>query len=80
LVDVDDVAILSPEPDDSIVAMHEKLEELSKIAPRQAKVVELRYFGGMSVEEIGEVMKTPTQNIERDWEFARAWLKRELNS
>jgi RNA polymerase sigma factor (TIGR02999 family) len=78
-VDVDDVAVLSPEPDDSIVALHETLEEFSKIAPRQAKVVELRYFGGMSVEEIAEVMKTSTRTIERDWEFARAWLKRELS-
>ena len=78
-VDVDDVAILSPEPDDSIVALHETLEEFSKIAPRQAKVVELRYFGGMSAEEIAGVMKTSTRTIERDWEFARAWLKRELS-
>ena len=78
-MDVDDAAVLSPEPDDSIVALHETLEEFSKIAPRQAKVVELRYFGGMSVEEIAEVMKTSTRTIERDWEFARAWLKRELS-
>jgi RNA polymerase sigma factor (TIGR02999 family) len=78
-VDVDDGAVLSPEPDESIVAFHETLEEFSKIAPRQAKVVELRYFGGMSVEEIAEVMKTSTRTIERDWEFARAWLKRELS-
>jgi RNA polymerase sigma factor (TIGR02999 family) len=78
-VDVDDVAVLSPEPDDSIVALHETLEEFSKISPRQAKVVELRYFGGMRVEQIAEVMKTSTRTIERDWEFARAWLKRELS-
>jgi RNA polymerase sigma factor (TIGR02999 family) len=78
-VDEDDVAVLSPEPDDSIVALHETLEEFSKISPRQAKVVELRYFGGMRVEEIAEVMKTSTRTIERDWEFARAWLKRELS-
>jgi RNA polymerase sigma factor (TIGR02999 family) len=78
-VNVEDVAILSPEPHESIVALHDALEEFSKTAPRQAKVVELRYFGGMSADEIGEVMKTSTRTIERDWEFAKAWLKRELN-
>jgi len=78
-VNVDDVAVLSPEPDPSILALHEALEEFSKVAPRQAKVVELRYFGGLSVEDIGEVMKISTRTVDRDWEFARAWLKREIN-
>ncbi len=77
-VNVDDVAVMSPQPDRSIVALHEALEEFAKIAPRQARVVELRYFGGMSVEEIGEVMKISARTIERDWEFAKAWLKREM--
>jgi RNA polymerase sigma factor (TIGR02999 family) len=77
-VNVDDVAVLSPEQDDSIVALHETLEEFAKIAPRQARVVELRYFGGMSVEEIGAVMRISPRTIERDWDFARVWLKREL--
>jgi RNA polymerase sigma factor (TIGR02999 family) len=78
-VNVDDVPVLSPQYDDSIVALHETLEEFAKIAPRQARVVELRYFGGMSVEEIGEVMKISLRTIERDWEFSRTWLKRQLS-
>jgi RNA polymerase sigma factor (TIGR02999 family) len=78
-VNVDDVPVLSPEHDESIVALHETLEEFAKIAPRQAKVVELRYFGGLSVEEIGEVMKISPRTIERDWDFAKVWLKRELS-
>jgi RNA polymerase sigma factor (TIGR02999 family) len=77
-VNVDDVPVLSPEQGESVVALHETLEEFAKIAPRQAKVVELRYFGGLSVEEIGEVMKISPRTVERDWEFARVWLKREL--
>jgi DNA-directed RNA polymerase specialized sigma24 family protein len=42
-------------------------------------VVELRYFGGLSVEDISEVMKISTRTVDRDWEFAKAWLKREIN-
>lgn len=48
MVNVEEVAILSPEPHESIVALHDSLEEFSKTAPRQAKVVEFRYFGGMT--------------------------------
>jgi RNA polymerase sigma factor (TIGR02999 family) len=78
-VNVEDVAVLSPEPEESVLALHDALEEFSKIAPRQAKVVELRYFAGMSVEEIADVTKSSTRTVERDWEFAKAWLKKELS-
>ena len=78
LINVDNVAVLSPEPDESILALHEALETFATIAPTQANVVELRYFGGMSVEEISSVMKVSTRTVERHWEFAKAWLKREL--
>ncbi len=78
-INVDDLAVLSPEPDQSILALHEALEEFSKVAPRQARVVELRYFGGLSVEDISEVMKISTRTVDRDWEFAKAWLKREIS-
>ena len=50
-----------------------------KWRPRQARVVELRYFGGLSVEDISEVMKISTRTVDRDWEFAKAWLKREIS-
>jgi RNA polymerase sigma factor (TIGR02999 family) len=77
-INVDDTAVLSPERDSSILALHDALEALSQIAPRQAKVVELRYFGGLNVDEIVEVLKVSPRTVERDWEFARAWLMREL--
>jgi RNA polymerase sigma factor (TIGR02999 family) len=77
-VNVDDVAVLSPEPDESILAVHEALERFAIIAPRQAQIVELRYFGGISVDEIASVMRISARTVERDWEFAKAWLKREL--
>ena len=78
-VNVDETAVLSPEPDASILALDEALEEFSEIAPRQAKVVELRYFGGLNEEEIAEILKTSSRTVRRDWDFAKSWLTRELN-
>ncbi len=78
-VNVDEVAVLSPQPEESIVALDEALQAFAKLAPRQAKVVELRYFAGLSEEEIAEVTKTTTRTVERDWQFARSWLMRELS-
>ena len=77
-VNIDEVAIVSPQPADAIVALDAALEEFAKAAPRQAQVVELRYFGGLSMEEIAAVMKLSTRSIERDWQFARSWLMKEL--
>ena len=67
------------QPDASILALDDALEEFAEIAPRQAKVVELRYFGGLSEEEIVEVLKISPRTVRRDWDFAKAWLMRELN-
>jgi RNA polymerase sigma factor (TIGR02999 family) len=77
-VKFEETAVLAPEPDRSIVALDEALAEFSKIAERQAKVVELRYFGGLKEEEIAEVLQTSLRTVQRDWEFARVWLAREL--
>lgn len=77
-LNIDEVAVLSPQPDASIVALDEALEAFAKLAPRQAKVVDLRYFAGLSVEEIAEMLKTSTRTIERDWRFAKSWLLREM--
>ncbi len=78
-VNVDETAVLSPEPDASILALDEALEAFSQVAPRQAKVVELRYFGGLNEEEIAEILKTSPRTVRRDWDFAKSWLMRELN-
>jgi RNA polymerase sigma factor (TIGR02999 family) len=61
------------------LALDDALTAFSQIAPRQAKVVELRYFGGMSEEEAAEVLKTSPRTVRRDWQFARAWLQHELS-
>jgi RNA polymerase sigma-70 factor, ECF subfamily len=70
---------MSRQFEDSIVAVDALLDDLAKVAPRQAKVVELRFFGGLSVVEVAEVMKMSLRSTERDWHFARSWLMRELN-
>ena len=77
-VNVEDVALVSPEPDAFILSLDEALTVFSQIAPRQAKVVELRYFGGMSDEETADVLKTSPRTVRRDWQFAKAWLHHEL--
>jgi RNA polymerase sigma factor (TIGR02999 family) len=75
----DELPLPSLEAGSLILALHEALDAFAKIAPRQAKVVELRYFGGLSDEETAEVMKTSPRTVRRDWTFAKAWLQHELN-
>jgi RNA polymerase sigma factor (TIGR02999 family) len=78
-IDLDESAVLSPAPDRSILALDEVLTAFSQVAPRQAKVVELRYFGGLKEEEIVAAMNISPRTVRRDWDFARAWLLRELS-
>lgn len=61
-----------------ILALHDALERLAALDERQAKVVELRYFGGLSVEEAAEALEISPATVKREWATARAWLKREL--
>jgi len=79
-VNLDETAVVSPEPDRSMVALDDALAVFAQIAPRQAKVVELRFFGGLSEEEIVEVLKISPRTVRRDWEFARVWLGREVQT
>jgi RNA polymerase sigma factor (TIGR02999 family) len=79
-VTFDEAAVISPQPDRSVLALDDALTAFAQIAPRQAKVVELRYFGGLSEEEIVEVLKISPRTVRRDWEFARVWLARQLES
>lgn len=59
-------------------ALDEALERLAALDARQVKVVELRYFGGLTVEEVAQVLAVSTKTVKRDWAVARAWLRREL--
>jgi RNA polymerase sigma factor (TIGR02999 family) len=77
-LNIDDTAVLSPAPDRSILALDEALTVFSRLAPRQAKVVELRYFGGLTEEEIVAALNISLRTVRRDWDFAKAWLSQEL--
>ena len=77
-VSLDETALVSSTPDRSILALDEALTAFSQVAPRQAKVVELRYFGGLTEEEIVAALKISPRTVRRDWDLAKAWLLREL--
>jgi len=76
--DVDRVAAPASLPDPEVVALDDALQSLAAFDPRGARVVELRYFGGLSVEESAEVLGVSPKTIKRDWAAARAWLLGEL--
>lgn len=78
-VNLDEAAILSRAENRSILAVDEALTAFTQVAPRQAKVVELRYFGGLTEEEIVATLKISPRTVRRDWDFAKAWLLRELS-
>jgi RNA polymerase sigma factor (TIGR02999 family) len=78
-VNLDETALLSSIPNRSILALDEALTAFSQVAPRQAKVVELRYFGGLTEEEIVAALKISPRTVRRDWDLAKAWLLRELS-
>ena len=61
-----------------MVAVDGALKSLEKMDPRKGKIVELRFFGGLSTEETAEVLKTSPRTVEREWSLAQAWLLREL--
>jgi RNA polymerase sigma factor (TIGR02999 family) len=79
VVDLDQTAMLSSEPHRSILALDEALTAFAAVAPRQARVVELRYFGGLTEEEIVAALKIAPRTVRRDWGLAKAWLLRELS-
>jgi RNA polymerase sigma-70 factor, ECF subfamily len=77
---LEDDLILSPERDTDLVALDDALKRLAVVDPRKSHVVELRFFGGLSVEEIAEVLKVSEKTVRRDWQFAKAWLLHELSA
>lgn len=75
-----DEAVLRPEAaDPDLVAVDDALSQLAAIDPRKSQVVELRFFGGLSVEETAEALKVSPETVMRDWKLAKVWLLRELD-
>jgi RNA polymerase sigma factor (TIGR02999 family) len=77
---LDEVSVLKQERAGEFVALDDALVGLAKIDPRKARIVELRFFGGLTVEETAEVLKLAPITVKREWRAARAWLFRELSS
>ncbi len=78
-VSLSQAAVISGEKSAELLALDEALDRLAALDERKARVVELRHFGGLSVEETAEVLKVSAVTVLRDWKYAKAWLSRELN-
>ncbi len=77
-ISLEDASIFSAERSLDLISLNESLERLATIDHRQAKVVELRFFGGLTVEETAEVLAVSPKTVKRDWDFAKAWLYGDL--
>jgi RNA polymerase sigma-70 factor (ECF subfamily) len=73
-IDLDEISDLTVQSDSQLIGLSDALDEMKDSDPRKAKVVELRYFGGMSVEETAAVLKVSVETVTRDWRLARGWL------
>jgi RNA polymerase sigma factor (TIGR02999 family) len=77
-VSLDEAATLARDRAAELIALDEALQELAKMDPRKCRVVELRYFGGLSIEETAEALGVSIPTVTRDWNTAKAWLMREM--
>ena len=73
-----DDAAVSKRRETDVLAVDEALEKLARLDPRQAKIVELRFFGGFNIQEVAEVLSLSRRTVENEWTMIRAWLRREL--
>jgi RNA polymerase sigma factor (TIGR02999 family) len=78
LLPLDDALAFSPAKSAALVALDDALHDLADFDPRKAQIVELRYFGGLTVEEAAQLLEVHPNTVLRDWGLAKAWLKREL--
>jgi RNA polymerase sigma factor (TIGR02999 family) len=78
VVSLDEIAGSASQKSAEVLALDQALDDLARVDSRKARVVELRFFGGLSVEETAEVLQISPQSVMRDWKLARAWLVREL--
>ena len=78
IVNLDEIPDVSCRRATQLIALDDALNALASVDPRKAKVIELRYFGGLNVQETAAVLKISSDTVMRDWKLARAWLLREL--
>jgi RNA polymerase sigma factor (TIGR02999 family) len=77
-ISLDEIDITQISPDQNLLNLDEALKDLENIDPHQSRIIELRYFGGLTVEETAEVLQTSARTVAREWAMARAWLFRKL--
>ncbi len=77
-VALDDVVVLSDDRIDELIAINSALDSLTALDPRKGRVFELRYFGGLSVDEVAEALSISPVTVARDWRIAKVWLQREI--
>jgi len=78
ILELEDALAATAQPGSNLVAIDDALKALAEIDPRKSRVIELRFFGGLSVEETAAVLKVSVETVHRDWRLARSWLRREL--
>jgi RNA polymerase sigma-70 factor, ECF subfamily len=76
---LDEALVIGPEPDRDLVALDDALKRLALMDERKARVIELRFFGGLDVKETAEVLKVSNETVMRDWKLAKVWLLRDLS-
>ena len=79
-ITLDENAIISSNSSNEMLAVHEALEKLGELDKRKVRVVEMKFFGGLTMEEIAEVLFISPETVKRDWKFSRTWLLRELSA
>ena len=79
MIPIESALVYDDRRSEEFLAVHDALERLREWAPRQSQIVEMRYFGGMSEDEIGEYLKISSRTVKRDWAMARSWLHAELS-
>lgn len=72
------MCLVSPQQSEEFLAVDESLARLEKLDPRQGRIVELRYFGGLTVDEVAHVLGISTKTVTREWNIAKAWLYGDL--
>jgi RNA polymerase sigma factor (TIGR02999 family) len=77
-INLDEVPDIGSGRGRELIALDDALQALAKIDPRKSQIIELRYFGGLSVEETAEVLKISPDTVKRDWKFARSWLMAQM--
>jgi len=77
-VTFDEAALRGPTPEADVIRLDDALQALASLDDRKCRVVELRFFGGLSVDETAAALQVSSKTVQRDWEFARAWLQQEM--